>query len=180
MPTHTKQIENPMSKEHMTFLQTGAETQGTLFAFEQAAPTDMIAPPEHLHLREEERFAVLEGEMTVQANGQETVVPVGGVYVVEPGVAHTWWNSGTGPLRVHTEFRPAGNMQSFFETFCGLAQEGRADANGQPPLLQIAASEPLWGMYLAKPPIVVQRLVMALLRPLAWLRGYRASYPRFE
>lgn len=176
----TRQILNPITKERITFLQTGRESEGAVFVFEQAAPTDMIAPPLHLHHNQSERFEVLEGEMTVQSNGRQIVVPTGEAYLVEPGVAHTWWNSGTGMLRVHTEFRPAGGMQSFFETFCGLAQEGRADARGQPPLLQVAASAPLWGMYLAAPPIIVQRLAMALLRPLAWLRGYRASYARFE
>ena len=71
-------------------------------------------------------------------------------------------------------------MQSFFETYCGLAVEGRSDEKGQPPLLQVAASLPVWGMYLAGPPILAQRLLMAVLRPLAWLRGYRPRYERFE
>ena len=71
-------------------------------------------------------------------------------------------------------------MQSFFETYCGLAKEGRSDEMGQPPLLQVAASLPLWGMYLAGPPIVAQRLLMTTLRPIARLRGYRPRYQRFE
>jgi mannose-6-phosphate isomerase-like protein (cupin superfamily) len=180
MEMKVKQIENSFSKERFTFLQTASETKGAVFVFEQAAPPDMIAPPVHLHIGQAEHFEVLEGEMTVQTCGQQTVVCSGESYVVQPGVGHTWWNSGSNYLRVRAEFRPAGNMQSFFETFCGLAQEGRSDKHGQPPLLQIAASEPLWGIYLSTPPIVVQRLVMMLLRPIAWLRGYRASYKRFE
>jgi len=177
--TTTRQIENRFSKERITFVQTGAQTDGELFAFEVWTPTEMISPPPHLHVAEEERLEVLEGEITVQTDRQHVLRP-GESHVLKPGVAHSWWNSGPGPLRFRAEFRPAGNMQSFFETYCGLAAEGRSDENGQPPLLQVAASLPFWGMYLAGPPILAQRLLMALLRPVARLRGYRPRYERFE
>ena len=180
MGTSARQIENPISKERITFLQTGAQTDGELFAFEVCVPTDMISPPPHLHVAEEERLEVLEGEMTLQTDGRQRVLRPGDSYVVKPGVAHTWQNTGAGALRFRAEFRPAGNMQSFFETYCGLAKEGRSDEKGQPPLLQVAASLPLWGMYLAGPPIVAQRLLMTTLRPIARLRGYRPRYQRFE
>jgi mannose-6-phosphate isomerase-like protein (cupin superfamily) len=176
----TRKIENRLSKERITFLQTGVETRGELFGFEVEVPTDMVLPPPHLHVAEEERMEVLEGEMTIQTDGRQHVLRPGDSHVLTPGVAHTWWNSGPGSLRFRAEFRPAGNMQSFFETYCGLAAEGRSDEKGQPPLLQVAASLPFWGMYLAGPPILAQRLLMAVLRPVARLRGYRPSYERFE
>ena len=180
MDTTTRQIENRLSKERITFLRTGARTGGELFAFEVRVPTDMVSPPTHLHAGEEERMEVLEGEMTLQAGGRQHVLRPGESHVLRPGVAHTWHNSGPGALRFRGEFRPAGNMQSFFETYCGLAAEGHSDEKGQPPLLQVAASLPLWGMYLAGPPILAQRLLMAVLRPIARLRGYRPRYERFE
>lgn len=54
-----------------------------------------------------------------------------------------WRNSGHGTALVVVESTPPGAMQSFFETFCGLAHEGTCDDQGQPPLLQVAASMPL-------------------------------------
>ena len=178
--TTARQIENRFSKERITFVQTGAETSGELFAFEVWVPTDMISPPPHVHIAEEEYLEVLEGEMTVQTDGRQHVLRPGESHAVKPGVAHTWQNSGPEPLRFRAEFRPAGNMQSFFETYCGLAAEGHSDEKGQSPLLQVAASLPFWGMYLAGPPILAQRLLMAVLRPVARLRGYRPRYERFE
>ena len=180
MDTTTRQIENPLSAERISFLQSGAETNGELFSFEVWVPADMISPPPHLHVEEEERLEVLEGEMTVQTDGRRHVLRPGESHAVKPGIAHTWQNSGAGPLRFRGEFRPAGNAQSLFETYCGLATEGRSDEKGQPPLLQVAASLPLWGMYLARPPILAQRLLMAVLRSVARLRGYRPRYERFE
>ena len=116
----------------------------------------------------------------MQTDGRQHVLRPGERHAVKPGIAHTWQNSGAGPLRFRGEFRPAGNAQSLFETYCGLATEGRSDEKGQPPLLQVAASLPLWGMYLARPPILAQRLLMAVLRSVARLRGYRPRYERFE
>jgi hypothetical protein len=77
------------------------------------------------------------------------------------------------------EFRPPGHARSFFETFCGMAAEGRCNAQGSPPFLQIAASARWWDMYLAGPPVALQRALFTTLSPLARLRGYRTSYQRF-
>jgi quercetin dioxygenase-like cupin family protein len=175
-----RHLTNPVSREQITFLQTGDDTDGELFAFEVVTPPDMVPPPAHVHVREQERIQVLDGEMTTRVGGREAVLRAGDTAVWDAGVAHTWWNTGPGELRFVAEFRPAGNLQSFFETYCGLASEGRCDDKGQPPLLQVAASLPLWGMYLDGPPILAQRLLMAVLRPIAWLRGYRARYERFQ
>lgn len=180
MNVGTRHLENPVSKERITFLRTGADTAGELFEFEVVTPPDMVPPPAHVHAGEAERLEVLEGELTALVAGQRRVLGPGESCVWPRGTSHTWWNSGHDELRFRAEFRPAGNMQSFFETYCGLAQEGRCDEKGQPPLLQVAASLPLWRMYLAGPPVPAQRLLMAALRPLAWLCGYRARYERFE
>ena len=145
-----------------------------------SAPADVASPPRHIHRREQERFEVLDGEVTLLSGRDRLVLRPSDAADVPPGQAHTWHNSGGGPLRMIVEFTPAGAMQSFFETFCGLAQEHACDKRGQPPLLQVAASIQLWHMYLAAPPIPLQQVMMAALRPLALARGYRSRYPRFE
>lgn len=61
-----------------------------------------------------------------------------------------------------------------------MASVGRCDANGAPPFLQIAASARWWDMYLAGPPVTLQRVLFAALRPLAKARGYQPSYERFS
>jgi mannose-6-phosphate isomerase-like protein (cupin superfamily) len=172
----TRIIENPVSGERFELL---PGEPGRL-RMNVRATAGMVTPPRHVHRREAERFEVLDGEATLLAGRDRLVLRPGDTADVAPGQAHTWHNSGDGPLRMIVEFTPAGAMQSFFETFCGLAQENACDRRGQPPLLQVAASMPLWQMYLAGPPIPAQQLLMAVLRPLALARGYRPRYPRFE
>jgi hypothetical protein len=137
-------------------------------------------PPLHLHRRSAESFEVVEGRMTVLVGRAERALAPGEKLEVPAGTAHTWWNAGEGILRFNTDFRPAGHMQSFFETLCGLAADGRMDAAGQPAFLQIVASAAFWDTYLAGPPLLAQRGLFLLLSPFAWAAGYRASYPRYE
>ena len=175
-----REIENPVSRERFRIVLSGDATGGELFRLEVFGPPEVVSPPVHRHLHQSERFEVLDGELALVVDGRESVLRAGESAVVAAGSTHTWRNAGTGTARFVNEFRPAGAAESFFETFCGLATEGRCDARGQPPLLQVAASFPLWGMVVAGPPVAAQRLLMALLRPLARARGYRARYPRFE
>jgi hypothetical protein len=135
----------------------------------------MVRPPLHLHCHSAESFQILEGCAALLVNGAERVFRQGETLEVAPHAPHTWWNAGDGLLRFITEFRPALRMQCFFETLCGLAMEGR-----KPDVLQVAASAALWDTYLASPPVMVQRALFALLRPVARARGYRAFYARFD
>jgi quercetin dioxygenase-like cupin family protein len=171
-------IENPLSGETFTFLED--DDGRSRLRMEVVATVGGASPPRHIHRQSEERFEILDGEVTVLIGKESRLLRAGDTCQVPPGHAHTWRNSGDRPARMVVEFTPPGEARSFFQTFCGLAQEGRCDHRGQPPLLQVAASTPLWQMYLASPPIPVQQVVMAALRPLAFARGYRARYPRFE
>jgi mannose-6-phosphate isomerase-like protein (cupin superfamily) len=164
-------LTNPITGERFVRLPAPPDR----LRIEVQAPRHMVRPPLHLHCHGAESFQILEGRGTILVDGNERVFREGDTLEVAPGTPHTWWNSGDGLLRFLTEFRPALRMQSFFETLCGLAIEGR-----KPDVLQVAASAALWDTYLASPPVMVQRALFTVLRPVAWARGYRASYARFD
>jgi mannose-6-phosphate isomerase-like protein (cupin superfamily) len=169
-------VTNPISKERIALLSAAPD----VLRLEEQVPPEMVPPPAHVHSHQAEYFEVIEGRATVVVSGVERTLIAGQSLTIDAGTPHTWQNSGESVLRMITEFRPAGQMQSFFETFCGLASEGRCDNKGQPAFLQIVASAAIWDMYLAGPPVLAQRCLFALLRPLAWARGYRAKYARFN
>lgn len=170
------QLENPVSRERFTIRASGPEA----LVLEVRVPPDMIRPPAHLHRSQQESFEVLHGQVTVQTGPRRRTLGHGDRIAVAPGTPHTWWNSGSDEAVLRAEFRPPGHAQSFFETFCGMASEGRCNARGGPPFLQVAASARWWDMYLAGPPVTVQRALFAALGPVARIRGYRASYQRFS
>jgi len=53
--------------------------------------------------------------------------------------------------------------------------------NGMPPLLQVAliANKYSTELRLAKPPLVVQKILFLLLTPFAYLFGYRPTYKKY-
>jgi mannose-6-phosphate isomerase-like protein (cupin superfamily) len=169
-------LENPITRERIVVHEVTPER----LRIEEQVAVDAIPPPVHVHMHQRERFEVIDGQVTVELGGEQAVLGPGEAVVAEPRVPHTWHNSGDGELRMLTEFTPAGNMLSFFETYCGFAQSGRASATGAPPFLQIAASCKHWDMYLAAPPVPLQKALFALLGPLARLRGYRVGYDEFR
>jgi mannose-6-phosphate isomerase-like protein (cupin superfamily) len=169
-------LSNPIAGERIKLRSAAADR----LQIEVRARPGGLRPPLHLHRRSAESFEVIEGRMTLILDGSEEVLGPGDRREAPARTAHTWWNSGDGDLRFLCDFRPAGQMQSFFETLCGLAVDGRMDAAGQPAFLQIAASAPLWDTYLAGPPLLAQRALFFMLAPVAWAAGYRARYPRYE
>jgi mannose-6-phosphate isomerase-like protein (cupin superfamily) len=173
MAGHT--FENPISKERFTSTACGADR----LCLEVRVPPDMIRPPVHVHRHQQESFQVIDGRVTVRAGRDQHILGPGDRLTVAAGTAHTFWNSGDSDVTLQAEFRPPGNMMSFFETFCGMAAEGRCGSDGGPPFLQIAASARDWDMYIAGPPVPLQKLLFAALRPVARRRGYRSSYDRF-
>ena len=83
-------------------------------------------------------------------------------------------------LQLRTEFRPAYDLERFFELIFGLARAGKTDLTGTPSFLQIAVMSTAYGIYLPQPPIFLQKLLFAVLNPIAKLRGYRAWYPEYS
>jgi quercetin dioxygenase-like cupin family protein len=170
------ELENPVTKERITIRHHGPEA----LLLEVRVPPGMIRPPLHLHRGQQESFEVLQGRVTVRTGREQVPLGPGGRLAVLPGTPHTWWNSGDDEAAILVDLHPPAQMQSFFETFCGMAAEGHCNASGGPPLLQVAVSARSWDMYLAGPPVILQRALFAALGPIARLRGYRASYERFS
>ena len=69
-------------------------------------------------------------------------------------------------------------MDRFFESFFGLAQDGKLNEKGLPSLWQMAVSVPYFGdeVRLTSPPWAVQRALFGVLAPVGRLLGYRPEY----
>ncbi len=75
------------------------------------------------------------------------------------------------------------NTETFFETLYGLARDGKTDENGVPNILQQAVT--LNGInrgeiYLASPPVAVQKVLLATLAPVGRMLGYKDHYPKYS
>ena len=181
MATAGESIDNPVTGERLSFICTAADTDGQLLAIDVQMRAGGRIAAAHVHRRQEERFAVRSGTIRLRVGGQERSASAGEEVVVARGVPHSWWNDGDVESTVRVEFRPALDTETFFETFFGLARDGRTNSKGMPKLLQLLVLVADLGdscPTLPHPPQSVQGAVARALAPLGRLAGYRAVYAR--
>lgn len=176
------EIYNPVQGDWIVFRQTARDTGRELMSGE------LVVSPRggnalHVHPLQEERFKALSGTLGVQIGEEQRSLGEGEEATVPPGVPHRWWNDTDEEARVLVELRPALNTEIFFETLYGLSRDGKTDENGRPNLLQQAVT--LNGVnkgeiYLARPPIPVQKAFVAALAPVGRLLGYRDCYSKYS
>jgi quercetin dioxygenase-like cupin family protein len=172
-------LENPVTGERIVFRKTAADTAGELLQIDVFfRPGGFVAAP-HVHPRQEERFEVRSGRPWFRVAGVEGRASPGDVIVVPSGTPHTWRNDTDEETHVLVEFRPALRTELFFETLIGLARAGKLNRRGWPNPLRAAvlAQEYRDEVVGAWPPLLVQRLVCALLAPVGRLLGYRKLPP---
>lgn len=175
-----KVIESPDTR--LVFLETAAETNGELLRFEQFVQKDHAPIPAHSHGRQEERFTVLSGRMSVKAAGAERVLGPGEEVVIPPGTPHTFWNASEGDDILHhrVELRPALKSEAFFETVFGLQRDGRLTSGKLSATLLMAPVLLEHENWAAGPPIPLQKVLFGALALLGRPFGYRASYPEYS
>ncbi len=175
-------IRNPAIGHRITFLQTAVQTNSELLQIEYAVEQPESKPliPLHIHLKCEERFEVVHGKLGVMLDGARRVLKVGESVTISPGTPHTFWNAGEGEMRFITEVRPPGNLQTYWETVFGLAEDGKVNANGLPNLLQLAVVAPLADSYDPRLPVPVTKALVAVLGGIGRLLGYKDRYPQYS
>ncbi len=124
-------VQNPLSGECITFPEQQSTRNGDLLRFEWSVrpqgplPDGVKRYPGHAHPFSEERIRIVNGKLWLRSGGVENIVLEGQEVVVPPRTPHSWWNIGDSEVQAIVEFRPAGEMRSFFETTFGLAQDGK-------------------------------------------------------
>jgi mannose-6-phosphate isomerase-like protein (cupin superfamily) len=176
-------IENPVTGEAITWIETTATSGGAVLAFDLALSPDAALAAEHRHVEQTEDFRVQSGRVGIRIGDEERELGAGEEASVPAGVAHRWWPVGEDGALIRVELRPALRTEAFFETFFGLGRDGKTNAKGIPGLLQIAVAYSELGAscpQVVKPPVAVQRLVLTPLAPIGKLLGKRAIYPAYS
>jgi quercetin dioxygenase-like cupin family protein len=174
-----EEIVNARTGQRMVFLQTARDTDGDLLQIESFNPPHGLPEPEHVHPLQESRAEVLAGELHFSIRGNVRVVRAGETIVIPANTPHDFWNGGDEDAHSVQEFRPALRIDSFFESWFGLARDGKLNEKGMPSLLQLAVMVPAFGDEIrpTSPPWGVLRALSGLLGPIARARGYRSVYP---
>ena len=173
-------LEHPITRERIVFRQTARDTGGALAQADFYLPPGGFVAAEHIHPRQEERFEVISGTLRGKAAGKELTAGPGEKVVVPAGTPHVWWSTGDDELHALVELRPALSAEAFFETFFGLAQDGKVSPKtGLPNPLQMAVvmREHRELIVLARPARPVQTVLFGTLALIGRLLGYKAEHP---
>jgi quercetin dioxygenase-like cupin family protein len=181
MAFKNKTISNSRTKQDIRFLQTARDTNGQLLEMESTYNAHSREPTPHYHPHQEEDFTVISGELTIRIDGRLRTLKAGDAIHISRNQIHAMWNAADAQTVVNWKVRPALNMDYLLETMTGLANDGKTDENGMPGILQIAMVADKYSktLRLSKPPYPVQKIVFTILKPFAWLCGYRSSYRQY-
>jgi quercetin dioxygenase-like cupin family protein len=125
-------IDNPLTGERITFLQTTRDTDGELLRFEYLIPPG-FSIPEHVHPRQEERHEVLSGALMGRVGGREETFVQGQRVIGPAGVPHAWRNpSDAEGLVMVSELRPALGFENLIVAAFAVAGDLKADWMGVP------------------------------------------------
>ncbi len=176
-------IESPVSGACILFLKTARDTYGELLQIDDVMKGGGRVAIEHVHPYIEERFEILSGTARLSMRGQERDFGAGETVVIPADTPHVWGNPNDEEVHLILEFRPALRMEEWFETFFGLQKDGKINPNSSlPNLLQwaVISREYEDELYLASPPLLVQRVRFGLLAAIGKLLAYKARYAAYS
>ena len=164
-------VDDPFFRQRYRFSRTGAALQVEMWT----EPGGGVSA-DHFHPHQEERFRVLQGEITFRLAGEERRAGPGDELVVAPGAPHAFENTGPDEAHLLSEVRPPLRLQEQIEEGAALARAGRITVKGRPAGLGafIEAAEMMHRYrdvtVLLSPPRILQRVLFPLL---AWLQRRR-------
>jgi quercetin dioxygenase-like cupin family protein len=176
-------IEHPLTGERLTFVETAATTDGELLKVSLEMTPGGSLPRPHVHPGAEERFEVAAGRLEIKTSGRSRIAEAGETVIVPRGAGHVWGNPFDDPAAVVVTLRPALKMETFFETYFGLARDGKVSTKTQlPSFLQAVVLLHEFRDDIGFPGVsgTVTRGLSAVLAPLGRARGYRPRYPQYS
>jgi len=133
----------------------------------------------HRHTVTMETFELLAGQATALIDGREHKLEPGDVLEIPLGCSHAnpYTLAGTDATLVHTVTPRTRGVEVYFTSWLNWLEQGEADANDEPTLLQIAAiikEGGRAGTWPSGTPVVLQRIALPIIGLIAALRGIRA------
>jgi quercetin dioxygenase-like cupin family protein len=141
-------------------------------------------PPEHIHTTLSENFIVTEGTLSLLVNGEKKILQPGESLLVTPGTAHKPFNETSSRVVIKPPLTPEYALPEQFAVFLTQAYGyfDESESNSQPPkaLLQMSRFSPKYELWLAGPPVPLQKFSYFLIGPTARLLGYRSYYEKYK
>ena len=141
------------------------------------APHAAIAD-EHSHPYQEMTINVLSGTLTCTVDGVDKRIHAGQKLVIPAGAFHFQRNESETEVHALEQYRPALQMQEFFEVLIGWANDGKTNAVGLPTPLRSAVMHRYFKRTI-RSSSKRRNLTAWLLAPLGRALGYQREVEHF-
>lgn len=180
--TEAHPLVHPVTGERIVFRRRARDTAGELLEVTlYSAPIGFVPSP-HIHPSQEERLAISGAPMWVRIGDAEREYQPGEVAVVPAGVEHVVWNATDQEVTALMQFRPALQTENLFETFFGLAEDGKVGKGGIRDTLHLLAIARAYQREM-RLPAAQQRFVgplAAVVAPIVGVFGFRGRYDEYS
>jgi quercetin dioxygenase-like cupin family protein len=173
-------ISNRCTGEKITWLETAADTGGKRLVFDFSVSPGGKLPVVHLHPEQDETFEIRKGEFAILLGGKTQTLKPGDKLTIPRGAPHQWWNPTAETAEMKVTFEPALNTETFLEQFFGLGNDGKTKPDGTPSFLQIMTMVNKYQLYVAGPPVFVQKIMGFIVGSVARMLGYRGYYAGYS
>jgi quercetin dioxygenase-like cupin family protein len=172
-------IEDPVLRQRYVFRRVIAENGDEVLEAEVwVEPRGGVVP--HVHPTFEERFQVLEGEVTFWVDRKRIVTRAGEVAVVPAGARHTYANRSHALAHFKTHVSPPDpDLQGFLEDAAALGRAHLSTRHALPRswrgllAMAVMADHYKRTTVITLPPPWAQRLFLGPLVPIGLRRGWR-------
>jgi mannose-6-phosphate isomerase-like protein (cupin superfamily) len=177
----SRRIVNPAAGMRGTILRTGTDTNGEVFEVEFLVEPGDWTGPDHIHLRQEERFEIVSGTLHLRVTGADEFLTPGSTRVVPPRTSHNLRNDGPEEARFLLQLRPALRMEAYLRDLWRAANAGSTRRWGAPSMLELAVIQreyPDEFFYLSRPSVRAQKTLLGALAVLGRAMGFRTGRDR--
>ena len=141
-------------------------------------------PPEHIHGSFPENFIVTEGTLSLMVNGEKKILRAGESFLIVPGTPHRPFNETGERIVVRppttADYAIPERFGVFLTQAYGFFDESEANNRMPKVLLQMSRFSPKYDLWLASPPVALQKVVCFVVGPTARLLGYRTYYEKYK
>jgi mannose-6-phosphate isomerase-like protein (cupin superfamily) len=99
------------------------QTAGNVSVHQGFLNPGILAAPPHFHRNFEEICFVQEGTLSILCGDEIIDIPAGGWHLRPRGIVHTFWNSGTTPVK-HIELFTPGGFEDYLRAMAQLHANG--------------------------------------------------------
>lgn len=174
-------IRNKKTGEQITWMETSEDTNGEALKMKFKVSPGGNVPVKHIHPNQNEHFEVISGTLKIECKNETSILSSGETKLIPQGTPHQWWNNSENDLvEFIVTMEPALNSDVFFEQLYGLANDDKTYEDGKPTFLQVMAMSNKYNIYIAGPPVGLQKAMSTLIGGIAHMLGYKSYYDKYN